>query len=107
MKKTYGMPFINAPVISLTFVGNKLATGVYMNGLVYNFILNATIRQLMLVEFFIRLIIAIIIMIAMMWVGRITKGKNKTFTLIAMVIVVICVCIVYGRIYIFGNCNIY
>ena len=107
MKKTYGMPFINAPVISLTFVGNKLATGVYMNGLVYNFILNATIRQLMLVEFFIRLIIAIIIMIAMMWVGRITKGKNKTFTLIAMVIVVICVCIVYGRIYISGNCNIY
>ena len=78
-----------------------------MNGLVYNFILNATIRQLMLVEFFIRLIIAIIIMITMMWVGRITKGKNKTFTLIAMVIVVICVCIVYGRLYISGNCNIY
>lgn len=93
MRRTYGMPYLNAPLISLTFIGDKLESGTYMNKIVHNFMLNVTIGQFMLAQFIIKLIIVVIIMAVMMWGGRITRGKNKTFTLISMVIAVIYVCV--------------
>ena len=93
MRRTCGMPYLNAPLISLTFIGDKLESGTYMNKIVHNFMLNVTIGQFMLAQFIIKLIIVVIIMVVMMWGGRITRGKNKIFTLISMVIAVIYVCV--------------
>ena len=93
MRRTYGMPYLNAPLISLTFIGDKLESGTYMNKIVHNFMLNVTIGQFMLAQFIIKLIIVVIIMAVMMWGGRITRGKNKIFTLISRVIAVIYVCV--------------
>lgn len=98
MRNTYGMPYMNAPLISLTFIGNMLGSGIYNTGIVKSIMLNVDIGQFMIIQFLIKLVIWLIIMLSVLGIARRMKGKNKGIVLIDMVLVAVMVCVVYSRV---------
>lgn len=70
MRHVYGMPYLNAPVASLTFIGNKLGTGLYASGIVKWMLLHMRIGQYMLMQFIMKLVICLALSVGMMKVTR-------------------------------------
>ena len=70
MRHVYGMPYLNAPVASLTFIGNKLGTGLYASGIVRWMLLHMRIGQYMLMQFIMKLVICLVLSVGMMKVTR-------------------------------------
>ena len=74
MRHIYGIPYMNAPVVSLTFMGNKLGMGLYASGILKWMLLHMTIWQYMLMQFIMRLVICLILSVGIMKITRSIKN---------------------------------
>ena len=74
MRHIYGIPYMNAPVVSLTFKGNKLGMGLYASGILKWMLLHMTIWQYMLMQFIMRLVICLILSVGIMKITRSIKN---------------------------------
>ena len=70
------MPYLNAPVVSLTFMGNVIENGVGSIRVIKSLILHASIGQFMIVRYMAELVGGLIIMLVMMKVGK-SLGKRR------------------------------
>ncbi|MFQ8901730.1 MAG: ABC transporter ATP-binding protein [Lachnospira eligens] len=61
LRNIYGMPYLNAPVVSLTFMGNVLESGVGSIGAIKSLILHASVGQFMIVRYVSELVAELII----------------------------------------------
>ena len=76
LRNIYGMPYLNAPVVSLTFMGNVLESGAGSIGVIKSLILHASAGQFMIVRYVSELMAELIIMLVMMKVGK-SLGKRR------------------------------
>ena len=76
LRNIYGMPYLNAPVVSLTFMGNVLESGAGSIGVIKSLILHASVGQFMIVRYMAELAAELIIMLVMMKVGK-SLGKRR------------------------------
>lgn len=76
MRSIYGMPYLNAPVVSLTFMGNVIENGVGSIRVIKSLILHASIGQFMIVRYMAELVGGLIIMLVMMKIGK-SLGKRR------------------------------
>ncbi len=70
----YGMPYLNAPLVSLTFMGNKLGRGLYSAGAARWLLLHVTICQYMIMQYIAKLVICLVLSVGTM---RITRGMKN------------------------------
>lgn len=70
----YGMPYLNAPLVSLTFMGNKLGKGLYAADAARWLMLHATIRQYMTMQYIVKLVMCLVLSVGTM---RITRGMKN------------------------------
>ena len=76
LKNIYGMPYLNAPVVSLTFMGNVLGNRIGSIGVIKSLILHTSVGQFMIVRYMAELAAELIIMLVMMKVGK-SLGKRR------------------------------
>ena len=74
MRHIYGMPYLNAPLVSLTFMGDKLGRGLYSAGVARWLMLHVTIRQYMIMQYIVKLVICLVLSVGTM---RITRGMKN------------------------------
>ena len=74
MRHIYGMPYLNAPLVSLTFMGDKLGRGLYSAGAARWLMLHVTIRQYMIMQYIAKLVICLVLSVGIM---RITRGMKN------------------------------
>lgn len=74
MRHIYGMPYLNAPLVSLTFMGNKLGRGLYSAGVARWLLLHVTICQYMIMQYIAKLVICLVLSVGTM---RITRGMKN------------------------------
>lgn len=77
--RTYGMPYLDAPVMSLPFVEESLGTGILSLQFVKNAVMALTIRQLLVIRLCIRAGIGIAVMAAAIGVSKMTAKKVNAF----------------------------
>lgn len=76
LRNIYGMPYLNAPIVSLTFMGNVLGNGAGSIGIIKSLILHASVGQFMVVRYMTELVCEFVIMLVMMKVGK-SLGKRR------------------------------
>ena len=76
LRNIYGMPYLNAPVVSLTFMGNVLGNRIGSIGVIKSLILHTSVGQFMIVRYMTELVCELVIMLVMMKVGK-SLGKRR------------------------------
>jgi hypothetical protein len=77
IKSLYGMPYINAPVLSLSFIYEKIGKGIYKINIFKNLLINLNIRQYIFIHYAKWIVISYVVMNVSILVSALWMHKRK------------------------------
>ena len=77
IKSLYGMPYINAPVLSLSFIYEKIGQGLYKINIFKNLLINLNIRQYIFIHYAKWIVISYVVMNVSILVSALWMHKRK------------------------------
>lgn len=92
LNNAYGMPYLNAPALSLQCIYEKLGHGIYALPVIKNMLLNISIAGYLVFRTILEIFAVLIAMNVGILIGYMSKGKlNRAFQVVSVVVMIVAV----------------
>ncbi len=101
MWKYYGMPYLDAPLCSLTFVGDMLGKGIYKLSLAQYIVKNISIWGFLCLGLAVRLLLVLAVMASAMVISNVIKKQNNRGVILVALALEIFIIVLFSRLLVF------